>query len=97
MYQFFRDVRKKGDKYTVTDIYNNQNQILSPDMMVFNLERKGHLIGFSQEQKQSLLDQIEKKQQEEFKALYDFKNKLEAGETSLLPITGISKGVAEFT
>jgi len=97
VYQFFRDVRKKGDKYTVTDIYNNQNQILSADMMVFNLERKGHLVGFSQEQKQSLIDQIEKKQQEEFKALYDFKNKLEAGETQLLPVTGISKGVAEFT
>lgn len=96
VYQFFRDVRKDGDRYTVRDIYNQTDQILSPRNMVEGLIKRGSITDLTAEEIDGLVKTFEEKQQQEFKELYDFKKKLEAGETILVPITGVSKGIAEF-
>ena len=95
VYQFFRDVRKEGDKYVVRDIYNQADQILSPENMVNNLIERGTLIGLSPERIAEITKVFAEKQQAEFKDLYDFKVKLESGDQTLIPITGVSKGIAE--
>jgi hypothetical protein len=95
VYQFYRDIRKQGDKYTVRDIYNQVDQILSPEEMVDNLLKKGSLVDLTEENIQALTKSFAERQQQEFKELYDFKTKLEAGEQPLISITGVSKGIAE--
>jgi hypothetical protein len=95
VYQFYRDVRKEGDRYVVRDIYNQADQILSPEIMVNNLIERGTLVGLSPERIAEITKAFAEKQQAEFKDLYDFRVKLESGEQPLIPITGVSKGIAE--
>jgi len=82
VYQFLREVRKEGNKYRVTNIYGITDQILDP----FFIAQKA---GIS-------VEEAEKRQQQEFKELYEFREKLIAGEIPLVDIVGVSKGISEI-
>jgi len=90
VYQFMRVVRKEGDSYTVKDMYNNDNQVLSPKTiarLTYNKELDGDPYAY--------LKMIEDNQKKEMEKLYDLQEKaLKALVVPLLPIIGISNGVS---
>ncbi len=93
VYQFLRDVRKEGNRYKVTDIYGKSNSILDPTSIALKIAEKSNI---PKEQLPELIEEIEKKQQQEFKELYNFRQSLIAGtESPLINITGVSNGIAE--
>ena len=88
VYQFMRDVRKAGKDYSVTDIYGNEDQVISPQefaKMTYNPQLDGT--------KQEYFDKVVAEQQQQMKELYDLQQKAIKDEAPLLPITGISTGV----
>lgn len=94
VYQFLRDVRKEGNKYRVTDIYGKSNSILDSTSIAMKIAEKSNL---PKEQLPELIEEIEKKQQQEFKELYNFRQTLISGkESPLINITGVSNGIAEY-
>jgi alkylated DNA repair dioxygenase AlkB len=88
VYQFMRTVRKDGSKYTVKDIYNKEDQVLSPEefaKMTYNPEIDGT--------KREYFDLVVAEQQKQMKELYDLQQKALKNEAELLPVTGITTGV----
>jgi len=92
VYQFMRTVRKDGSKYTVKDIYNKEDQVLSPEefaKMTYNPEIDGT--------KREYFDLVVAEQQKQMKELYDLQQKALKNELTdkekLLPVTGITTGV----
>ena len=96
VYQFLRDARKKGDRYAVTDIYGKDNQILNAKELA-TLINKNSKTKLSKEAFNDLVAELDKKQQEEFKQLFNFRQRLIKGETPLINITDVSQGVKEYT
>ena len=91
VYQFLRDARKKGDSYTVTDIYGKEDQIQDP----YEIATKSYSreLGMSFNEYYNL---IKTEQQEDFKKIYEFKEKVLADKQPvLLPFLGISSGLPE--
>ena len=93
VYQFLREVRKDAKGYRVTDMYGKTDAILNPRTIAEKIAKDANL---SKEAFEELVSDIYKKQQQEFKELYDFKESLLKGEAPLLSITGVSNGVSEF-
>jgi hypothetical protein len=93
VYQFLREVRKDAKGYRVTDMYGKTDAILNPRTIAEKIAKDA---GLSKEAFEELVSDIYKKQQQEFKELYDFKESLLKGEAPLLSITGVSNGVSEF-
>ena len=88
VYQFMRTVRKEGDSFTVRDIYNEDDQIISPEKFAdttYDPKTDGT--------KEEYLAKVKELQYKEMKDLYDLQNKAISGNEILLPITGISNGV----
>lgn len=88
IYQFLRVVRQEGSKYTVKDIYNKADQVLSPKQisgLTYNKETDG--------EESAYIKMIEKIQQEEMKELYDLQELALKNQAPLLAITGISNGI----
>lgn len=88
VYQFMRTVRKDGSTYTVKDIYNKEDQVISPQefaRMTYNPEIDGT--------KKEYFDLVVKEQQKQMKELYDLQQKALKNEAELLPVTGITTGV----
>lgn len=93
VYQFLRDVRKEKGRYKVTDIYGKTLTVMSPQDMLDKMLKRGDV---TPEQSAEVLKALDKKQQLEFKELYDYRQKLiKNEETPLLNITGISNGIFE--
>ena len=88
VYQFMRVVRKEGDKYTVRDIYNKEDQVISPEKFA-KITYDPKLDGTPEE----YLELVKKMQQEEMKRLYDLQEKALKNDAPLLPITAITTGV----
>jgi hypothetical protein len=89
VYQFMRTVRKQGNKYTVKDIYNQEDQVLSPEefaRMTYNPEIDGT--------KREYFDKVVAEQQKQMKELYDLQQKALKNEAKLLPVTGITTGIS---
>ena len=82
VYQFLRDVKKNdADIYRVTDIYDKNNQIATPEEIA---NARGITV-----------EEATLEQQKDFKDLYDFKQKLiKSTDNILLDIEGISDGIA---
>tara|TARA_R110002126_G_scaffold40065_6_gene118041 strand:+ start:9600 stop:21773 length:12174 start_codon:yes stop_codon:yes gene_type:complete len=88
IYQFLRVARKENDKYTVRDIYNKTDQVLSPKQiakLTYNKEEDG--------EPNAYLKMIEDIQQAEMKELYDIQELALKNQAPLLAITGISNGI----
>ena len=86
VYQFLRDVRKEGNKYSVSNIYGYKS-VLSPAEIAMSLYKVSD---------PGVIANIEQEQQEEFKLLYDLRERvLNNNEQPNLPIAGISTGVLE--
>jgi hypothetical protein len=82
VYQFLRNVRKKGDTYSVTNIYGYKS-VLSPQEIIKSLKLP-----------KELLEEITREQQEEFRMLDDLQQRVvKNNEEVILPITEISEGV----
>lgn len=82
VYQFLRNVSKKGDKFNVTNVYGYKS-VLSPMEILKSLKLPIEM-----------LDEITQEQQEEFKELYDLQSKvIDDNKEILMPISGISNGV----
>jgi hypothetical protein len=82
VYQFLREVRKESGKYRVTDIYGRRDQIMDPSIIA---EKAG-----------ITLEEATERQQKEFEELYNFREKLIAGEeTPLVDIIGVSTGISD--
>ena len=104
VYQFLRDVRnvEGSDKLRVTDIYGIEDRILSPADII---ERAANQVKMSVESwvkaqgttYEKMLESVEKQQQEQFEELKKLRDKVRAGDnTILLDITGISAGIADI-
>ena len=79
VYQFLRDVRLKNKRYTVTDIYGKEAQILSPKAIA-------RVEGITEEE-------ADRMQQEEFKEVYDFKTRILKTGSEKLDFVSVSPGV----
>lgn len=88
VYQFMRTVRKEGNSFTVRDIYNIDDQIISPEE--FAKATYDPKIDGTEEE---YLKKIKELQYKEMKDLYDIQNNVISYNDMLLPITGISNGV----
>lgn len=77
--QFMRDVRLDKGKYQVTNVYGDKTNVQSPTVIA-------RLEGIS-------LEEAEKRQQEEFKELFDLKQDILSGKNVILDIGGVSAGV----
>jgi hypothetical protein len=82
VYQFLREVRKDGNKFKVTDIYGRSEQIIDPAILA---EKSG-----------ITLEEAQVRQQDEFKELYEFREKLIKGDSPLVDIVGVSQGISEI-
>ena len=82
VYQFLREVRKEGNRFKVTDIYGRSEQIIDPAILA---EKSG-----------ITLEEAQVRQQNEFKELYEFREKLIKGESVLVDIVGVSQGISEI-
>ena len=102
VYQMLRDVRYENNKYRVTDIYGEEDQIISPlqEATTRLKEQKISVKELEAETGMSFAEyvkSIEKTQQEEFKRVYDFRQKLIAtGQSPILTLTGASIGVINY-
>ena len=102
VYQMLRDVRYENNKYRVTDIYGEEDQIISPlqEATTRLKEQKISVKELEAETGMSFAEyvkDIEKTQQEEFKRVYDFRQKLIAtGQSPILNLTGASIGVINY-
>ena len=86
VYQFLRDAKKEGNKYSVSTIYGYKS-ILSPAEIAMSLYKTNE---------PSVIASVEAEQQKEFAMLYDIKQRvLGNNEELLLPVSGISQGVLE--
>jgi hypothetical protein len=89
VYQFMRVVRKNNKEYTVRDVYNETDQVISPvdfAKKYYNPETDGD--------EKKYLTKVVAAQQSEMKDLYDVQQKVLAGFPTLLPITDLTTGVA---
>lgn len=99
VYQMMRDVRLENGRYSVKDIYNQENQIISPEDAAENTIRKQGYKSFPAYEKatgitrEQLIQQFDEYYQDEFKQLYDLKQKAIKGKAPLLYITGASVGI----
>ena len=86
VYQFMRDAKFDNNRYSVSNIYGF-GSILNPTEIAMSLYKTND---------PSVIDNLDKMQQEEFKSLYDLKNEvLNTANRPLLTISGISSGVFE--
>ena len=88
VYQFMRVVRKEDDVYTVRDVYDKENQVLSPEQIAkitYDKELDGDFDDY--------VKMIETNQQEQMSELYTVQEKALQNKTPLLPIISISNGV----
>jgi hypothetical protein len=91
VYQFLRDARKKGDTYSITNIYGKEDQILDPYDIATKTYSKELGITFNE-----YYTSIKQSQQEDFKKIYDFKESVLGNkEGILIPLLGISDGLPE--
>jgi len=91
VYQFLRDARKKGDTYSITNIYGKEDQILDPYDIATKTYSKELGITFNE-----YYTSIKQSQQEDFKKIYDFKESVLGNkEGVLIPLLGISDGLPE--
>jgi len=79
VYQFMRDVRLQNKRYTVTDIYGKEAQILSPKAIA---KREGITEA-----------EADRLQQEEFKEVYNFKKMVLERGSQKLDFVSVSPGV----
>ena len=88
VYQFMRVVRKEDDVYTVRDVYDKENQVLSPEQIAkitYDKELDGDFDDY--------VKMIKTNQQEQMSELYTVQEKALQNKTPLLPIISISNGV----
>jgi hypothetical protein len=82
VYQFLRNVSKKGDKYDVSNVYGYRS-VLTPQEILKSLKLPTEF-----------LEEIAEGQQEEFKQLYDLQKRVvDDGEEVAMPISGVSNGI----
>lgn len=80
VYQFLRNVILEDGKYRDVNIYGYYNQIASPADIA--------------KATNTPVEEVEKNQQADFKAIFDYKKAILKGEGTLAPITEISEGVS---
>ena len=99
VYQMMRDVRLQNGKYTVRDIYNKEDQIMTPTDLAYEMLRfmgYGSVSSYEKNENASFADLVKdlgKQQQEEFKKLYNLKQQALKGKAPLLFVTGASTGI----
>ena len=88
VYQFMRTVRKEGNNFSVTNRYNTEDLLITPEEFVkstYNPELDGT--------EDEYLASVKKMMQKEMSDLYDIQEKIISGEEMILPITGITNGI----
>lgn len=99
VYQMMRDVRFQDNRFTVRDIYNKEDQIISPKDEAINTIRLMGYKSISQYEANEnttfneLVKTIDKEQQAQFKKLHELKKQAMSGKAPLLFVTGASVGV----
>ena len=99
VYQMMRDVRFQDNRFTVRDIYNKEDQIISPKDEAINMIRLMGYKSISQYEANEnttfneLVKTIDKEQQAQFKKLHELKKQAMSGKAPLLFVTGASVGV----
>lgn len=91
VYQFMKDVRLKGSKYEVTDVYDKGNIIQTPEEIAQKIYDKDIDGDY-----QAFVKQIAKDQQESFKQLYNLKEEILNTKPVQLPLTGITTGIPSY-
>jgi hypothetical protein len=91
VYQFMKDVRLKGGKYEVTDVYDKGNIIQTPEEIAQKIYDKDIDGDY-----QAFVKQIAKDQQESFKQLYNLKEEILNTKPIQLPLTGITTGIPSY-
>jgi len=81
VYQFLRDVRTDNGKYKVTNSFGYETGIQTPADIA-------EALGIT-------LEEAEKQQQEEFKSLYNLRQRVLKGESTLLDLIDLTPGVKE--
>lgn len=90
VYQFMKDVRVKGNRYTATDIYDTENIIKSAEEIAEKIYQP------SDGDYAEFVKKIDKQQQESLKRLYDLKEEIVNTKPIQIPLTGISTGVPSY-
>lgn len=88
VYQFMRTVRKNGNDFAVTNIYNTEDLLISPEDYVdatFDIVIDGS--------KAEYLKRVKKLMNKEMSDLYSIQNQVINGSVITLPITGITNGI----
>jgi hypothetical protein len=100
VYQMMRDARLVNGRYTVRNIYNTEDQIISPEAEALNMIK---YMGYKSPEEYEAdtnkkfadyVKETDDRQQAEFKELYDLKQNAIKKKAPLLNITGASAGVA---
>jgi hypothetical protein len=88
VYQFMRTVRKEGNTFSVTNMYNTEDLLITPEDFTdatYDQDIDGP--------KDKYLASVKEMMKKEMSDLYDIQQRVISGQEMILPITGISNGI----
>lgn len=88
VYQFMRTVRKEGNNFSVTNMYNTEDLLITPEDFTdatYDQDIDGP--------KDKYLASVKEMMKKEMSDLYDIQQRVISGKEMILPITGISNGI----
>jgi len=88
VYQFMRTVRKDGNTFSVTNRYNTEDLLITPEDFA-DATYDEAIDG----PKDKYLVSVKEMMQKEMSDLYDIQQRVISGQEMILPITGISNGI----
>lgn len=88
VYQFMRTVRKEGNNFSVTNKYNTEDLLITPEEFAKSTYDP-NIDGTEKE----YLDSVKEMMKKEMSDLYDIQQKIIFGQEMVLPITGITNGI----
>ena len=88
VYQFMRTVRKEGNTFSVTNRYNTEDLLITPEDFA-DATYDEAIDG----PKDKYLASVKEMMQKEMSDLYDIQQRVISGQEMILPITGISNGI----
>jgi hypothetical protein len=88
VYQFMRTVRKEGNTFSVTNKYNTEDLLITPEDFA-DATYDEAIDG----PKDKYLASVKEMMQKEMSDLYDIQQRVISGQEMILPVTGISNGI----
>jgi hypothetical protein len=88
VYQFMRTVRKEGNTFSVTNKYNTEDLLITPED--FADATYDEVVDGP---KDKYLASVKEMMQKEMSDLYDIQQRVISGQEMILPVTGISNGI----